>query len=119
MKPGKRGLKRILYAVRYSLKGLKAGWCHEAAFRQEIVMSVVLSIVAFFLPVTHMERTMMVASLWLIVIVELINSAVEATVDRIGDEWHPLSGRAKDLGSSAVMVSFLLAVFVWLSILIK
>ncbi|WP_337233181.1 diacylglycerol kinase, partial [Vibrio cholerae] len=78
----------------YSIKGLKAAWTHEAAFRQELVLTLVLSISAFFLPVTTLERVLMISSLLLILIVELINSAVEAVVDRVSDDWHELSGRA-------------------------
>ena len=78
----------------------------------------VLSIAAFLLPVTMLERTMMISSLLLVVIVELINSAIEAVVDRVSDDWHELSGRAKDIGSAAVFVALVLALFVWASILI-
>ncbi|EJG1029678.1 TPA: diacylglycerol kinase [Vibrio parahaemolyticus] len=105
-------------ATGYSIKGLKAAWTHEAAFRQELVLTVVLSISAFFLPVTTLERVLMISSLLLILIVELINSAVEAVVDRVSDDWHELSGRAKDIGSAAVFVALFLALFVWASFLL-
>ncbi|HCG5090490.1 TPA: diacylglycerol kinase [Vibrio parahaemolyticus] len=105
-------------ATGYSIKGLKAAWTHEAAFRQELVLTLVLSISAFFLPVTTLERVLMVSSLLLILIVELINSAVEAVVDRVSDDWHELSGRAKDIGSAAVFVALFLALFVWASFLL-
>ena len=118
MKPGKTGIRRILDATGYSLQGLKAAWIHEAAFRQELVLSLVLSICAFLLPVTTLERIMMISSLLLVVIVELINSAIEAVVDRVSDDWHELSGRAKDIGSAAVFVALFLALFVWASILL-
>ena len=118
MKPGKTGIRRILDATGYSLQGLKAAWIHEAAFRQELVLTLVLSICAFLLPVTTLERIMMVSSLLLVVIVELINSAIEAVVDRVSDDWHELSGRAKDIGSAAVFVALFLALFVWASILL-
>ncbi|MHA2764868.1 diacylglycerol kinase [Vibrio harveyi] len=118
MKPGKTGIRRILDATGYSLQGLKAAWINEAAFRQELVLTLVLSITAFLLPVTMLERTMMISSLLLVVIVELINSAIEAVVDRVSDDWHELSGRAKDIGSAAVFVALVLALFVWASILI-
>ncbi|MDW3189498.1 diacylglycerol kinase, partial [Vibrio sp. Vb0932] len=91
---------------------------HEAAFRQELVLTLVLSISAFFLPVTTLERVLMISSLLLILIVELINSAVEAVVDRVSDDWHELSGRAKDIGSAAVFVALFLALFVWASFLL-
>ena len=118
MKPGKTGIRRILDATGYSLQGLKAAWTHEAAFRQELVLTLVLSVCAFLLPVTTLERIMMISSLLLVVIVELINSAIEAVVDRVSDDWHELSGRAKDIGSAAVFVALALALFVWASILI-
>ncbi|HCM0780597.1 TPA: diacylglycerol kinase [Vibrio parahaemolyticus] len=105
-------------ATGYSIKGLKAAWTHEAAFRQELVLTLVLSISAFFLPVTKLERVLMISSLLLILIVELINSAVEAVVDRVSDDWHELSGRAKDIGSAAVFVALFLALFVWASFLL-
>ncbi|EMN7412022.1 diacylglycerol kinase [Vibrio parahaemolyticus] len=105
-------------ATGYSIKGLKAAWTHEAAFRQELVLTLVLSISAFFLPVTTLERVLMISSLLLVLIVELINSAVEAVVDRVSDDWHELSGRAKDIGSAAVFVALFLALFVWASFLL-
>ncbi|WHT05949.1 diacylglycerol kinase [Vibrio parahaemolyticus] len=105
-------------ATGYSIKELKAAWTHEAAFRQELVLTLVLSISAFFLPVTTLERVLMISSLLLILIVELINSAVEAVVDRVSDDWHELSGRAKDIGSAAVFVALFLALFVWASFLL-
>ncbi|AGQ93165.1 diacylglycerol kinase [Vibrio parahaemolyticus] len=118
MKPGKTGIRRVMDATGYSIKGLKAAWTHEAAFRQELVLTLVLSISAFFLPVTTLERVLMISSLLLILIVELINSAVEAVVDRVSDDWHELSGRAKDIGSAAVFVALFLALFVWASFLL-
>ncbi|HAS6778456.1 diacylglycerol kinase [Vibrio parahaemolyticus] len=118
MKPGKTGIRRVMDATGYSFKGLKAAWTHEAAFRQELVLTLVLSISAFFLPVTTLERVLMISSLLLILIVELINSAVEAVVDRVSDDWHELSGRAKDIGSAAVFVALFLALFVWASFLL-
>ncbi|NVC92285.1 diacylglycerol kinase [Vibrio natriegens] len=118
MKPGKTGIRRVMDATGYSLQGLKAAWINEAAFRQELLLSVTLSISAFFLPVTTLERVLMIGSLFLVLIVELINSAVEAVVDRVSDEWHVLSGRAKDIGSAAVFVALLLVLFVWTSFLL-
>ncbi|EOV0105003.1 TPA: diacylglycerol kinase [Vibrio vulnificus] len=118
MKPGKTGIRRIVDATGYSMKGLKAAWINEAAFRQEILLTAALTITTFFLPVTTIERILMVSSLLLVVIVELINSAVEAVVDRISDDWHELSGRAKDIGSAAVFVALALALFVWASVLL-
>jgi len=118
MKPGKTGISRIIAATGYSLQGLKAAWIHEAAIRQEIVAAVLLTIIAILLPVTPIERILLITSLLLVVIVELINSAIEAIVDRIGSEKHELSGRAKDIGSAAVFVTLLYVAVVWITILV-
>lgn len=118
MKPSTTGLKRILNATGYSFQGLRAAWNNEAAFRQELVLLVVMTTVSFFLPVTQIEQILMVATLFLVVIVELINSAIEAIVDRIGPERHELSGRAKDIGSAAVFVALLLVGITWGAILL-
>ncbi|SMY36526.1 Diacylglycerol kinase [Photobacterium malacitanum] len=117
MKPGATGLKRIINATGYSVQGLKAAWLNEAAFRQESILLVIMTIVSFFMPVTKVERLMMISSLFIVVIAELINSAIEAVVDRIGPEHHQLSGRAKDIGSAAVFVALVLVVITWGSIL--
>lgn len=118
MKPNTTGLKRILNATGYSFQGLRAAWNNEAAFRQELVLLAVMTTASFFLPVTQIEQILMVATLFLVVIVELINSAIEAIVDRIGPERHELSGRAKDIGSAAVFVALLLVGITWGSILL-
>jgi diacylglycerol kinase (ATP) len=118
MKPGATGIKRVIDATGYSMQGLKAAWINEAAFRQESVLLVVLTTVTCFLPVTKFEQLAMIASMFLVVIVELINSAIEAVVDRIGSEHHELSGRAKDIGSAAVFVSMCLVAITWLVILL-
>lgn len=117
MKPGKTGISRVIAATGYSMQGLKAAWTHEAAIRQEIVGSVILSIVAIMLPITPLEKALLIACLLLVVIVELINSAIEAAIDRIGSDFHELSGRAKDIGSAAVFVALLLAALMWIIIL--
>ena len=119
MKPGKTGISRIIDATGYSAQGLKAAWIHEAAVRQEVLGSIVLSIVAIILPVTYIESILLIASLLLVIIVELLNSAIEATVDRIGEELHELSGRAKDIGSAAVFIALLLTAIVWGTIIIN
>ena len=120
MKPGKTGLKRIVNATGYSLKGLKAAWQHEAAFRQESLLFLILSLIAIFLPIANQERIQLISSLFLVMIVELLNSAIEAVVDRVGSEWHELSGRAKDIASAAVFLLALLhAAYVWLATLIS
>lgn len=111
------GLTRIVKAAGYSWKGLCAAWKHEAAFRQESVLLIVAVAVALWLDVSIIERILLIGSVALMVVVELVNSAIEAVVDRIGTEHHELSGRAKDMGSAAVLTTGLLAVFAWGSIL--
>ena len=118
MKPGKTGLARILFATKYSMQGLKAAWIHEAAFRQELGLLVVLTPVTFFLPVSILEQLALIGCLFLIVIAELINSAIEAIVDKTGSEWNELSGRAKDIGSAAVFVALVFAGLTWAMILL-
>ncbi|MEZ8384255.1 diacylglycerol kinase [Vibrio splendidus] len=117
MKPGATGISRIIDATGYSFKGLKAAWINEAAFRQELVLMVLLTAVTFFLPITKLEQAIMVGTLFIVVITELLNSAVEVVVDRIGSEHHDLSGRAKDIGSAAVFVSLTLVVVIWTMLL--
>ncbi|MFS1562510.1 MAG: diacylglycerol kinase [Candidatus Arsenophonus phytopathogenicus] len=107
------GLIRIIKATGYSLKGLRAAWKSEAAFRQEAIMVVIAIIVAFLLDVQWIERLLLISSMVLIAIVELLNSAIEAVVDRIGTELHELSAKAKDIGSAAVFISICLAIFIW------
>jgi len=107
------GLKRIVNATFFSVAGLKAAWRNEAAFRQECALALVLTPAAFWLGETAVERSLLIGSCWLVLIVELLNSAVEATVDRVGMDHHKLSGRAKDLGSAGVFVSLALTALVW------
>ncbi len=116
-KPGNQGLTRVIKAAGYSAKGFKAAWKYESAFRQEVVLACALTPFAFWLGRTPVEVALLVATLLGVVIVELLNSAVEAVVDRVGDEPHTLSGRAKDLGSAAVFVSLCLTVIVWGAVL--
>ncbi|WLQ14983.1 diacylglycerol kinase [Hahella aquimaris] len=115
---GATGLKRIILATGYSINGLRAAWRNESAIRQEMVAALILIPLALFLSVTMVERILMIGSVLLVLIVELINSAIEAVVDRIGAERHELSGRAKDMGSAAVLVALSLAMFTWIGILI-
>lgn len=112
-KPDTTGIKRIINAFGFSLQGLRAAFKHEAAFRQEIVLCVILIPVSFWLGQTAVERALLIGSLLLVLIVELINSAIEAIVDRVGTERHELSGRAKDIGSAAVLVCLLNSTIVW------
>lgn len=93
--------------------GLKAAFRHEAAFRQELLLAALLLPLACWLNVDSVQRMLMIAVLFLVLIVELLNSAIEAVVDRVGTEHHELSGRAKDLGSAAVLVSLLLTLYIW------
>lgn len=112
-KAGATGIKRVIDAAGYSLRGLSAAFKNEAAFRQELALVVILTPVAFYVGQSNIERTILMASLLLVLIVELLNSAIEAVVDRISDEHHELSGRAKDIGSAAVFVSLANVVVVW------
>jgi diacylglycerol kinase (ATP) len=112
-KPGNQGLTRIIKAAGYSAKGFKAAWTYESAFRQEVVLTVALTPLAFLLGRDPVEISLLIACLVLVVIIELLNSGIEAVVDRIGDEPHTLSGRAKDLGSAAVFLALVLVVIVW------
>jgi diacylglycerol kinase (ATP) len=108
------GLARIARATGHSFKGLRAAFANEEAFRQEVLIVVILSPLALWLGRTAAERALLIGSLLLLLIVELLNSAVEAAIDRIGLERHELSGRAKDMGSAAVFVALVLAGAVWL-----
>nr|WP_024965997.1 diacylglycerol kinase [Pantoea sp. IMH] len=112
------GLTRIIKAAGYSWQGLRAAWQHEAAFRQEAVAALIAIIVACWLEVEPVTRVLLIGSVVLVIIVEVLNSAIEAVVDRIGSELHPLAGRAKDMGSAAVLLAILLAIFVWLALLL-
>jgi diacylglycerol kinase (ATP) len=107
------GLKRVVMAGVYSLNGFKAAFANEAAFRQELLLALIFVPVAFFIDVSGVERVLLICVTILVLIVELLNSAVEAVVDRIGLEKNELSGRAKDLGSAAVLLSLLLWAYVW------
>ena len=113
MKPGKTGLARIVAAFGYSLRGLKAAYRHEAAFRQECWLVAVLLPIALIWNVGLLAKALLIGSLLLILIIELLNSAIEAVVDRIGPEYHELSGRAKDIGSATVLLALLLAAITW------
>lgn len=114
---GKTGLRRIWNALFYSFDGLKAAYRHEDAFRQEVWLALVLIPLALFLPVSGIGKALMMASVLMVLIVELLNSAVEATVDRVSLEHHRLAKRAKDIGSAAVLFSLINVAVVWLLIL--
>ena len=115
---GKTGLRRVVDATRYSLAGLAAAARHDDAFRQELVLCAVLAPLGLWLGETGAERALLLGSLLLILIVELLNSALEAAVDRISLERHLLAGRAKDMGSAAVMISLISVPVMWLLVLL-
>ena len=108
----RRGLNRVWHATGYSLAGLRAGW-NETAFRQEALASVVLIPAAFWLGQSWIETVLLAGTVILVLIVELLNTGIEAAIDRIGPEWHDLSKRAKDMGSAAVLLSLLLCAGTW------
>ena len=110
----RKGLSRILHAGGYSVQGLLAGW-GETAFRQEAIASFVMLPLAFFLGQDWVEVALLCGGVLLVMIVELLNTAVESAIDRIGPEWHDLSKRAKDMGSGAVLLSLLLCGGIWLA----
>lgn len=113
MKPGHTGWRHLVHSTRYSLKGLGAAFRNEAAFRQEVGICAVLLPIAAWIGEGPVEWILLVGSCLLVLIVELLNSAIENVVDRIGTERHELSGRAKDIGSAAVMLALALAGLTW------
>lgn len=113
MKPGKKGISRLLHAFKYSFDGFIAAFKSEEAFRQDILVCVILAPIAIILPVTIVEKLFLFSSLFLIVLAELINTAIEMIIDRISHEIHPLSKISKDIGSCIVLVSFMYLVVVW------
>jgi len=114
---GERGLRRVLNAAGYSLDGLRAAWRHEDAFRQELILAAIMMPTAALLPVTLVEKIVLIGVVLLVLIVELLNTAIEAAIDRDSLEINPLGKRAKDYGSAAVMLSLLLAGGAWTAIL--
>jgi diacylglycerol kinase (ATP) len=116
---GKTGIKRLANAFTYSVAGTFAAFKHEDAFRQEVILSSVLIPLAIYLGQTGIEQALMIASVLLVIIVELLNSSVEATVDRISVKRHKLSKRAKDIGSAAVFFSLINAAVIWFLLLVK
>lgn len=113
------GFARLGGALRASIAGLRAAWRHESGFRQELACCLILVPLAVWLPVSALERLLMVAVLLGVLIVEVLNTAIEAVVDRIGLENHELSGRAKDLGSAAVLLSLVLAAMTWATVIVR
>ena len=116
-KTGATGITRIINAAGYSWLGFKAAYKNEAAFRQELWLAIIFIPAGIFLGETIMDKAILVCSLLFILVVELLNSAIESVVDRIGDEHHELSGRAKDMGSSAVFLAITIAIIIWAAVL--
>lgn len=110
---GKQGLRRLINALGYSRDGLASAWKHEAAFREEVLLAAIAIPLGLWLGRTGLEKALLVGSILLILIVELLNSAIEAVVDRVSDEHHELSKRAKDIGSAAVLLTLVLAATLW------
>lgn len=119
VKSSSTGIKRILDAFKFSREGLVAVWKSEEAFRQEIVASIFLLPLSFYISENHIELLLLVSSVFLVVICELVNSAIESVVDRIGIEFHGLSKKAKDIGSAFVLLAIILLFFVWGTILLN
>ena len=119
MKATNTGIKRILKAFVYSYQGFVASFKSEAAFRQDLVVFVVGIIAALLIPFSWIEKLLLISSLFLILLMELVNTAIEVVVDRISDDYHQLSGRAKDIGSLLVLISFINAGIIWTTILYK
>jgi diacylglycerol kinase (ATP) len=115
VKPGLTGIARINAASKNSLRGIRDCWKYESAFRQNVTLSVVLLLLSFYIAQTVVEWLILIFPLFLLIIVELLNSAIENAIDRIGPERHVLSGRSKDMASAAVLFCLALIVLVWLS----
>lgn len=116
-KPGKTGLSRIIDAFGYSMRGFAAAWRFEAAFRQEVLLALILMPLAFWLGEGMLERLLLISSLFWVLMAEMANSAIEAAIDRTGDEIHVLAARAKDMGSALVLLSLILLGIIWGSLL--
>ena len=112
-KPGHTGLRRVVKATEYSIKGLSSAWRHEQAFRQEGTIGLILLPCAFLLGSTLTQTALLIGVCLVVLIAELLNSALEAAVDRMGEEFHDLAGRAKDMGSAAVSISILMVWVTW------
>lgn len=114
---GRRGIRRVLNATRYSTDGLFSAWQHEDAFRQELILAAIMIPAALWLPVTLVEKALLIGVVVLVLVVELLNTAIEVAIDRDSLEINPLGKRAKDYGSAAVMLSLLLAGGTWAAVL--
>ena len=118
-KPGKKGLLRIWHAFLYSLSGLRIAFKNEIAFRQELFAFVILTVIAIILPVSSTMKILLIVSIISVMIVELLNSAIETIVDKISPEYSGSAKRAKDMGSSAVFLAIVCATIIWIYVLIK
>lgn len=118
-KAGATGITRIINAAGYSWLGFKAAYKNEAAFRQELWLAIILIPTGIYLGETLIDKAILICSVLFVLVVELLNSAIESVVDRIGDEHHELSGRAKDMGSSAVFLAITITIVIWLAVLYK
>jgi diacylglycerol kinase (ATP) len=114
---GKTGLRRLWNAFRYSLDGFRAAFKHEDAFRQEVLLAVIMIPLALWVHASHIGKALMIGSVLLVIVIELVNSAIEATVDRISLDSHKLAKRAKDIGSAAVLVSLVNVLVIWALVL--
>lgn len=114
---GQDRIRRLMNAAKYSAQGFRGAWQTEEAFRQEAILACVMLPVAVLLPVTTVEKLLLILGLFIVLIVEILNSAIEAVVDRFGGEIHPLSGKAKDLGSAAVLLALTICAIIWCTIL--
>lgn len=112
-KPGKTGFSRLIDACGYSWLGYKAGFKNEAAFREELFLGAIMLPIAVIFAESYLEMAVLIGSLFLVLITELLNSGIEAIVDRVSDEHHELSGRAKDLGAAAVMTALINVIVIW------
>ncbi|HHW4678137.1 MAG TPA: diacylglycerol kinase [Xylella sp.] len=112
-----RGPRRIFKAAMWSLQGLRAAWLHESSFRLEVILFLVLGPLGLWLGQTPVEKILLVGALLLVLVVELLNSAIEAVIERYGAEYHEISGRAKDMGSAAVFLALGNVMFCWVLIL--
>ena len=118
-KPGATGFRRIINAAGYSWLGLKAAYKHESAFRQELWLAIFMIPLGYYLGQDWTDKAALICSVLLVLVVELLNSGIEAVVDRIGDEPHKLSGRAKDMGSAAVFIALIITAIVWAAVLLE
>jgi diacylglycerol kinase (ATP) len=116
-KAGATGITRIINAAGYSWLGFKAAYKNEAAFRQELWLAIILIPTGIYLGETLIDKAILICSVLFVLVVELLNSAIESVVDRIGDEHHELSGRAKDMGSSAVFLAITITLIIWVAVL--